>query len=272
MRLAVQTSLLPGHDLHAKFAAAAVAGYDGVEIPVGPAFDILAREGEILAASAASGLPVAAICTAGVHDPVIADREERARRIRVLQDLVACADRLGATGVVSVPVRPQANVDPALLPDLAVETYREVSEGLAPGTARIFLEPLNRFETRFLLRVGQGVDLAKAVGHPRCVVLADTFHMNIEESSWSEPVVQAGDLLGHVHIADNNRFEPGGGMIDFGPFFGALREIGYGGFIALECFHPSGSGLSGPAAETLKRSATYLREVWAASQAPADAA
>ncbi|MGC4191719.1 MAG: sugar phosphate isomerase/epimerase family protein [Thermomicrobiales bacterium] len=265
MKLAVQTSLLPGDDLHAKFAAAAVAGYDGVEIPTGPAFDILQHEGEILAASAASGIPVAAICTADIHDPVVADPEERARRIRVLQDLVACADRLGATGVVSVPVRPtrQAEIEPGLLSDLAVETYREAAEGLAPGAARIFLEPLNRFETRFLLRVGQGVDLANAVGHPRCVVLADAFHMNIEESSWSEPVIQAGDLLGHVHIADNNRFEPGAGMIDFRPFFGALREIGYAGYISLECFHPSGSGLSGLASETLKRSAAYLRDVWA---------
>ncbi|MGB3330085.1 MAG: sugar phosphate isomerase/epimerase family protein [Thermomicrobiales bacterium] len=263
MKLAVQTSLLPGDDLHAKFAAAAAAGYDGVEIPTGPAFDILAHEDDLLAASAASGLGVAAICTSGIHDPVIADRDERRRRIRVLQELVACADRLGATGVVSVPVRPQANLDPALLPDLAVETYREAAEGLTPGTARIFLEPLNRFETRFLLRVGQGVELANAVGHPRCVVLADAFHMNIEEASWSEPILQAGDLLGHVHLADNNRFEPGAGMIDFRPFFAALKAIGYGGYLSLECFHPSGSGLSGPAAETLQRSAAYLREAWA---------
>jgi len=267
MKIAVQTSLLPGGDLHAKFAAAAVAGYDGVEIPTNPEFDILAHEAEILAASAASGIPVAAICTAGIHDPVVADREERTRRIRALQELVACADRLGATGVVSVPVRPaeHAKIDPALLADLAVETYREAAEGLAPGTARIFLEPLNRFETRYLLRVGQGVDLANAVGHPRCVVLADTFHMNIEEASWSAPILEAGELLGHVHIADNNRFEPGGGMIDFRPFFAALQEIGYDSYISLECFHPSGSGLSGPAAETLKRSASYLRDVWAAA-------
>lgn len=267
MKLAVQTSLLPGDDLHAKFAAAAVAGYDGVEIPTNPSFDILEHEAEILAASAASGIPVAAICTAGIHDPVVADREERTRRIHALQELVACADRLGATGVVSVPVRPaeHAKIDPAVLPDLAVETYREAAEGLEPGTARIFLEPLNRFEARFLLRVGQGVDLANAVGHPRCVVLADAFHMNIEEASWSAPILEAGDLLGHVHIADNNRFEPGGGMIDFRPFFAALQEIGYDSYISLECFHPSGSGLSGPAAETLKRSASYLRDAWAAA-------
>lgn len=265
MKLAVQTSLLPGDDLHAKFAAAAVAGYDGVEIPTGPQFDILAHEGAILAASAASGLKVAAICTAGIHDPVVADRDERTRRIAVLQELVACADRLGATGVVSVPVRPteHAKIDPASLPALAAETYREAAEGLTPGKARIFLEPLNRFEARFLLRVGQGVDLAKTVDHPRCVVLADAFHMNIEEASWSTPVLEAGNLLGHVHIADNNRFEPGGGMIDFHPFFGALKQIGYTDYISLECFHPSGSGLSGPAAATLKRSASYLRSVWA---------
>jgi len=262
MKLAVQTLLLPGQDMHARFAAAAVAGYDGVEVATGPSFDLLANEGEIAAASAAAGVAVAAICTSGLHDPVIEDRAERTRRIETLRALLACADRLGATGVVSVPVRPQAGVNPALLPDLAIETYSEVVDGLEEGTSRIFLEPLNRFETRFLLRVGQAVDLAKAVGHPRCVALADAFHMNIEESSWTEPVLAAGDLLGHVHIADNNRFEPGAGMIDFQPFFGALKQIGYADYISLECFHPSGSGLSGPPAETLRRTAAFMRDQW----------
>ncbi|MGI8485651.1 MAG: sugar phosphate isomerase/epimerase family protein [Thermomicrobiales bacterium] len=263
MKLAVQTLLLPGDDIHAKFAFAAEAGYDGVEVATGPSFDLLAQENEVRAASAASGVPVAAICTAGEHDPVIEDRAERTRRIETLQALLGCADRLGAMGVVSVPVRPFAGVDHGLLPGLAIETYAEVVAGLGEGTARIFLEPLNRFEAKYLLRVGQAVELAKAVNHPRCVALADAFHMNIEERSWTEPVLSAGDLLGHVHIADNNRFEPGAGMIDFKPFFGALKQIGYADYIALECFHPSGSGLSGPPLETLVRTAAYMREEWA---------
>ena len=263
MKLAVQTLLLPGDDMHAIFAFAAKAGYDGVEVATGPSFDLLAREDEVHAASAASGVPVAAICTAGEHDPVSDDRTERRRRIETLQALLACADRLGALGVVSVPVRPSAGVDHRLLPELAIETYAEVVAGLEEGRARIFLEPLNRFETKYLLRVGQAVELAKAVNHPRCVALADAFHMNIEENSWTEPVLGAGELLGHVHIADNNRFEPGAGMIDFKPFFGALKQIGYADYITLECFHPSGSGLSGPPLETLVRTAAYMREQWA---------
>lgn len=63
MKLAVQTLLLPGQDMHARFAAAAVAGYDGVEVATGPSFDLLANEGEIGVASAAAGVAVAAICT-----------------------------------------------------------------------------------------------------------------------------------------------------------------------------------------------------------------
>lgn len=262
MKLAVQTLLLPGDDIHAKFAAAAEAGYDGVEVATGSSFDLLANEAEVGAASDAAGVAVAAICTAGEHDPVIEDRIERTRRIETLQALLACADRLGATGVVSVPVRPFAGVDHRLLPGLAIETYTEVVAGLDEGSSRIFLEPLNRFEAKYLLRVEQAADLARAVDHPRCVALADTFHMNIEERSWTEPVLNTAGLIGHVHIADNNRFEPGAGMIDFLPFFRALKQIGYTDYIALECFHPSGSGLSGPPIETLVRTAAFIRDRW----------
>ena len=40
MKLAVQTSRLPGADLNEQFAAAARFGFDAVEVAVGPAFDL----------------------------------------------------------------------------------------------------------------------------------------------------------------------------------------------------------------------------------------
>jgi hypothetical protein len=39
----------------------------------------------------------------------------------------------------------------------------------------------------------------------------------------------------HVQIGDSNRLQPGAGHLDFKGVFGALRDVDYGGFLAMEC-------------------------------------
>lgn len=275
-RYAVQTLLLPGRDLAEQFANAAAYGYDGVEVAVGPSFDLARRLAELRSASAASGLPVAAICTHPMHDPLHPDLAEQERRLAALTRLLELADELDAAGVVSVPIRPGAAF-PGSDPSSGAEAFTPPAEidlayagrvlgkwaGTLPvGASRLFLEPLNRFEATLLNRVGQAADLAWAVSHPRVVALADLFHMNIEEADMGEPIRSAGSLLGHVHIADNNRLECGAGCMDFRPSCGALQDIGYQGWISLECFSIGGPRVTEPASESLPRSVALLRETW----------
>jgi sugar phosphate isomerase/epimerase len=59
--------------------------------------------------------------------------------------------------------------------------------------------------------------------------------MNIEEDDLGEAIRRANDYLAHVHLADSNRAHPGAGHTDFAPAFGALREIGFDGYLAMEC-------------------------------------
>ena len=275
-RFAVQTLLLPGRDLAEQFANAAAWGYDGVEVAVGPSFDLGERLPELRSASAASGLPVAAVCTHPMHDPLHPNPAEQRRRLAALALLLDRADDLGAAGVVSVPVRPGGafpGAEPATGGDAftppetidlnyAGRVLGEWAATLPDGRSQLFLEPLNRFEATLLNRVGQTADLARAVGHPRVVALADLFHMNIEEADMAEPVRSAGPLLGHVHIADNNRLECGAGCMDFRPTFAALAGIGYTGWTSLECFSLGGPRVTEPASESLPASVALLREVW----------
>ena len=130
------------------------------------------------------------------------------------------------------------------------------------GRSQVYLEPLNRYEAKFLNRVEQGADLAARINHPRVTALADLFHMNIEEAHMGEPIVASAAQLRHVHISDNNRLEPGAGCLDIATSFAALAQIGYSGFVTLEC------RLSGPAEETLPASARYLRGLWDPTTAP----
>lgn len=270
MKIAIQTLLLPGDDLDQQFANAARFGFDGVEVAVGPAFDLAEKLPEVRAAMARSGLPVAALCTHPSHDPLVPEAGERARRFAALGELMRLADELGAGGVVSVPVRPPhafpAADDPAGDPrDWAADLFRDWATRLPAGGARLFLEPLNRYEAAFLNRVEQAVDLARRIGQPRVVALADLFHMNIEEADLAAPLRAAGDRLGHVHVADNNRLQPGAGCLDFRTPFAALKAIAYDGYVSIECFSPGGPRIAGDPETALPATARFLRDAWAAA-------
>jgi sugar phosphate isomerase/epimerase len=76
--------------------------------------------------------------------------------------------------------------------------------------------------------------LLDEVGEPTFKLLADTFHMNIEEADISASLRQAGERIGYVHIADSNRRAPGQGHTDFRTIFQTLAQIGYCGPVSAE--------------------------------------
>jgi sugar phosphate isomerase/epimerase len=59
--------------------------------------------------------------------------------------------------------------------------------------------------------------------------------MNIEEASIGNSIRKAGKHVVHVHLADSNRWPPGFGHMDFKSIIHDLKEIGYAGFLSLEC-------------------------------------
>jgi sugar phosphate isomerase/epimerase len=98
------------------------------------------------------------------------------------------------------------------------------------------IEPLNRYESDMIVNAEQGLEFVAWVNHPAVGLLLDTYHVNIEESSWTEPfrrVMQAGKLF-HVHLGDNNRLPPGKGLIDFSVIVNVLRQTGYRGYLSAE--------------------------------------
>jgi sugar phosphate isomerase/epimerase len=277
LRLAVQTLLVPGRNLEEQFQRTRDYGFDAIEIAVGPNFDLGDRLQDVQQAARNTGLPVAAICTHPIHDPLQPDAAERARRFAGLRDLVLLADEIGARGVVSVPLRPargfasvaeQGSIVNALT-DEAVAAFTEWANAMPTGPAAVFIEPLNRSEAFLVNRVGQAADIARRVGNPRVLALADLFHMNIEERHLGDPLRQAGDLLGHVHIADNNRLQPGKGCLDLVTPFTALAAIGYDGYVSIECFSPAGPTIEGDPDIALPESARYMRDIWTRVQATA---
>lgn len=96
------------------------------------------------------------------------------------------------------------------------------------------MEPINRYETDFILSAADGVRLVEDLDCDKFGLMLDLFHMNIEDVCIEEGLRQAGDRLWHVHIAGSNRRYPGSGHLDFGSIFAALKDLDYQGYVSAE--------------------------------------
>jgi D-psicose/D-tagatose/L-ribulose 3-epimerase len=115
-----------------------------------------------------------------------------------------------------------------------IELLKEAGEYAAERNVTFAIEPLNRYETNVANTVNEAIELARRVASPAVRVLCDTYHMNIEETSIRDAIVDAAGMLAHVHVSDNNRAIPGRAHINFDEVFSALRTIGYDGYVTLE--------------------------------------
>lgn len=59
--------------------------------------------------------------------------------------------------------------------------------------------------------------------------------MSIEEDDFPAAIHQTGEYLAHIHLANSNRIHPDAGHTDFAPIFAALDDIGFDGYLAMEC-------------------------------------
>lgn len=100
----------------------------------------------------------------------------------------------------------------------------------------LIYEPLNRYETNFATRLEDGVALLKKAGSAKVKLLADLFHMNIEEVDLAAAIRTTGSHIGHVHLADSNRRPAGMGHTNFAPIAVALKATNYSGYISAEAF------------------------------------
>jgi len=260
MKIATQESLIPGRDAAERFDKAASFGFEGIEVGWR---NLKERVAELKAASRNSGLPISTICSGPIHDPLALEPQERAERLDRMVELLELAEELGAVGSICVPIRRSMrfpDLSPAfstheLISKLAAEMLAQALRRTEGLKALILLEPLNRYEAYYLRTLADGVELAQMVGHPRVKVMADFFHMNIEEADIGASIRATGDWIRHVHLADSNRLLPGQGHTDFKAGFAALKEIGFQGFMALEC------GVLGDPEVELPRSVKLMRSL-----------
>jgi sugar phosphate isomerase/epimerase len=127
-------------------------------------------------------------------------------------------------------------VNPAPYKEQLAGILKIISEYAFGKNVKIFLEVINRYETNLFTTAQETIDFISKWNLENCYVHLDTFHMGLEETNPVEAIRICGNKLGYFHVADNTRSFPGSGLFNFGSYFKVLEEIGYKGYVALECF------------------------------------
>ncbi|MQA02246.1 MAG: TIM barrel protein [Streptosporangiales bacterium] len=261
IRLAAQEHMLEGADLVEKFEFARSVGFDGIEL-LGKGDGIFAARRDELAAAREAGVVMPSVCVQmdrfiGDFDP---DRRAQARAgMKELLSTIAVAGGFGAVtpaayGLFSRRLPP---FTPPRSPEddraVLVEELTALGEHAAREGTVVLLEPLNRYEDHMVNTLAKAAELVREVNLPSVRVMADFFHMSIEEGNPAQSLRDVGPLIAHGQLGDTNRLEPGAGHLDWDACLDALADIGYDGWLAMEC------RLSGPPAEVLPRVAKLLR-------------
>lgn len=222
------------------FALAKESGFDDVELFL-PGPDFVTVE-KIKALCATHGLGIAAVGTgAGMvkHGISLTDPspEKRVAALDFIARMIDFGGQLGAPAILgSMQGKHGGDVSRNQALEWLADALRVAGETAAKYDVPFIYEPLNRYETNLINRLGDGAEFIETHSLENIVLLADLFHMNIEEADLAAAIRLAGKHIGHVHYADSNRRAMGFGHTDAPPIVAALKEIHYTGHLSAEIF------------------------------------
>jgi D-psicose/D-tagatose/L-ribulose 3-epimerase len=214
-------------------------GFDGVEVPLfNLDVDKWTRFGQKLDTI---GLERTAVTIRNEPDnPISSDPAIRQQAVELNKQTLDCCQALGAQSLVG-PFHSAIGIFSGAGPTdeewkWGVDVMRETAEYAESCNVVLGVEMLNRFETYLLNTNADATRFAREVNHPNCKVLHDTFHTHIEEKCVAQAIRDCADLLGHVHISENDRGTPGQGQVHWDTNFDTLHEVGYDGWMVIEAF------------------------------------
>lgn len=114
------------------------------------------------------------------------------------------------------------------------DSLRVLEQAAARTGTVVYLEPLNRYQDHMINTLADARRYIVENNLKHVQIIGDFYHMNIEEDNLAQALHDNRDLLGHVHIADNHRYQPGSGTLDFHALFEQLRADNYQGYVVYE--------------------------------------
>jgi sugar phosphate isomerase/epimerase len=267
IRSAVTVSLVPEacggpfifwDDLEEAAAKAKALGFDGIEVfpPSANAVDPK-RLRRVLDDN---GLSLAAVGTGAgwvKHrlNLCLPEAALRSTARAFIASIIDFAGPFGAPAIIgSMQGRHDAVVDAAIARSYLLDALDALGAHASQYRVPLLYEPLNRYETNLATTLEAGVGLLRSLKNSNVKLLADLFHMNIEEADMAAAIRGAAGFIGHVHFVDSNRRAAGLGHIDYVPVADAFRDIAYDGFLSAEAFaYPDSDGAAKQTIETFRK-------------------
>jgi D-psicose/D-tagatose/L-ribulose 3-epimerase len=115
-------------------------------------------------------------------------------------------------------------------------TLKRAARVASTAGVSLGIEAINRYETYLNNTAEQVAEMIDLIDEPNVFAHLDTYHMNIEEKGFREPIELLGERLQYIHLSESDRGTPGSGNVQWDDVFAGLQSIGYRGRLAMESF------------------------------------
>ncbi len=240
--------LFTENDFLDRFAAAAAAGFKGVEylFPYAfPASEIAARLKDNGLTQVLFNLP-AGNWDAG--DRGITCLPDRVDEFKAGVDkAIEYAEALGCKQVNTLAGIAPVGASGPELRQTFISNLRYAVAKLQAAGIKLLIEPINVFDIPgfYLNHTNQALEIIAEVGSDNLFLQYDIYHMQRMEGELAATIERNLPHIAHVQLADNpGRNEPGTGEINYPFLFKHLDKIGYTGWVGCE-YKPAAGTVAG---------------------------
>ena len=113
---------------------------------------------------------------------------------------------------------------------------KSVARYAAQQDVSLGIEAINRYETYLINLASQADEMLNRIDEANVFVHLDTYHMNIEEKGFYDPIVATGPRMRYIHLSESDRGTPGTGNVHWDDVFRGLKAVGYDGRLVMESF------------------------------------
>ncbi len=226
---------------------ASEAGLDFVEIPllhpesmdISGTKELLGRYG--IGCACSLGLPKAA------HLPF--DPEAAERFLQAAVDVTAALGSDALSGAIYTHLGTLTRKPPTE-EELAkvARVIKSVARYAAEQDVSLGIEAINRYETYLINLASQADEMLRRIDEANVFIHLDTYHMNIEEKGFYDPIVAMGERMQYIHLSESDRGTPGTGNVHWDEVFRGLKAIDYDGYLVMESFAAINEDLAGATA------------------------
>jgi len=248
-RLAANLTMLFNEiDFLDRFAAAANAGFTGVEYLFPYAYDRKVLRERLAAHGLTQALYNLPAGNWNAGERGIACHPDRVAEFEAgVEQAIEYATTLGCTRVNCLAGIQPPSVDALEARKTFVRNLKHAAPRLKAADIRLLIEPINTRDIPgfFLCRTDQAIEIIADVGSDNLFLQYDIYHMQIMEGDLATRIERHRSLIAHIQVADTpGRHEPGTGEINFPFLLGFIDRIGYDGWIGCE-YKPAGTTAEG---------------------------